>query len=81
MLALQQAAPRPQRRRAENVGALLRVVLDRGPVPRSVMARLTGLVSRVYGRAVHGYAATLSERAARRLAADPAVSYVEQDSG
>jgi hypothetical protein len=28
---------------------------------------------------VHGYSATLSESSARRLAADPAVSYVEQD--
>ncbi|MFI5911905.1 ROK family protein [Dactylosporangium sp. NPDC051541] len=46
MLVLSRApsrAPRPQRRRAVSVGSLLRVVLEHGPLPRSTMARLTGL--------------------------------------
>ncbi|WKU06130.1 S8 family peptidase [Micromonospora sp. HUAS LYJ1] len=39
----------------------------------------SGRVDRVYGRTVNGWSATLTERVARRLAADPAVAYVEQD--
>ncbi|MFG1610274.1 S8 family peptidase [Actinoplanes sp. NPDC049265] len=38
-----------------------------------------GAVSQVYGAAVTGFAARMSESAAKRLAADPAVAYVEQD--
>ncbi|GIG88742.1 S8 family peptidase [Plantactinospora endophytica] len=45
----------------------------------SLTSRYGGKVTRVFGRSVHGYSATLSESAARRLAADPAVSYLEQD--
>ncbi|MEU7875506.1 ROK family protein [Dactylosporangium sp. NPDC049140] len=43
MLVLSRASSRPQRRRAVSVGSLLRVVLEHGPLPRSTMARLTGL--------------------------------------
>ena len=38
-----------------------------------------GTVSQVYGAAVTGFAARMSESDAKRLAADPDVSYVEQD--
>jgi subtilisin family serine protease/lysophospholipase L1-like esterase len=38
-----------------------------------------GSVGRVYATALHGFEATLSEAAARRLAEDPAVAYVEQN--
>ncbi|MEU6075410.1 S8 family peptidase [Micromonospora sp. NPDC047074] len=41
--------------------------------------RYGGAVTRVYGAAVNGFAATLSAPAARRLAAHPDVAYVEQD--
>jgi subtilisin family serine protease len=36
-------------------------------------------VNRVYSSVLHGFATTMSERAAKRLAADPAVAYVEQN--
>ncbi|WP_428965021.1 S8 family peptidase [Micromonospora fluostatini] len=42
-------------------------------------ARYGGAVDRVYGSALTGFEVRLSERAARRLAADPAVSFVEQN--
>ncbi|MFG1776308.1 S8 family peptidase [Micromonospora sp. NPDC049048] len=41
--------------------------------------RYGGKVTRVYGAAVNGFAATLSTSAAKRLAAHPDVAYVEQD--
>ncbi|GGP71562.1 S8 family peptidase [Saccharothrix coeruleofusca] len=44
-----------------------------------LVAKVGGRVDRVYAAAFHGFAATLSERAAQRLAVDPAVEYVEQD--
>ncbi|SCL21924.1 S8 family peptidase [Micromonospora inyonensis] len=42
-------------------------------------ARYGGSVGHVYGSALAGFEVRLSERAARRLAADPAVAYVEQN--
>ncbi|MEH1016650.1 S8 family peptidase [Micromonospora sp. CPCC 206060] len=42
-------------------------------------ARYGGTVGHVYGSALNGFEARLPERAARRLAADPAVAYVEQN--
>ncbi|MFI1195185.1 S8 family serine peptidase [Micromonospora sp. NPDC020750] len=42
-------------------------------------ARYGGTVGHVYGSAVAGFEVRLTERAARHLAADPAVSYVEQN--
>ncbi|WP_320069852.1 S8 family peptidase [Micromonospora sp. RTGN7] len=42
-------------------------------------ARYGGTVGHVYGSAVTGFEVRLTERAARRLAADPAVSSVEQN--
>jgi subtilisin family serine protease len=42
-------------------------------------ARYGGSVARVYGAALDGFEARLSEAAAKRLAADPAVAWVEQN--
>jgi len=44
-----------------------------------LVGRFGGRIGRVYGSALNGYSVKLSEAAARRLAADPAVAYVEQD--
>jgi subtilisin family serine protease len=46
---------------------------------RSLASTYGAAVDRVYGAALNGFAASMSEAAARRLAADPAVAYVEQD--
>ena len=45
----------------------------------TVAARFGGAVDRVYGSALRGFSAKLSTTQAKRLAADPAVEYVEQD--
>ncbi|XVV06243.1 S8 family peptidase [Actinosynnema sp. CA-248983] len=45
----------------------------------SLAARFGGRVDRIFSTALNGFSATMSERAARRLAADPAVERVEQD--
>jgi subtilisin family serine protease len=45
----------------------------------NLAARYGGTTGHVYGDAVNGFEARLSESAARRLAADPAVAYVEQN--
>ena len=42
-------------------------------------AKYQAKVSHTYRHALRGFAGTLSEQAARRLAADPSVAYVEQD--
>ncbi|MEV0608988.1 S8 family peptidase [Polymorphospora rubra] len=64
-------------------GSYIVVLKDGQRVDATGAARLTarygGSVDRVYGRTVNGYAATLDERSARRLAADAAVAYVEQN--
>ncbi|MFC7548640.1 S8 family peptidase [Plantactinospora sp. GCM10030261] len=44
-----------------------------------LVKRYGGTVGDVYGAALTGFSATMSETQARRLAADPAVAYVEQD--
>ncbi|PPK68541.1 S8 family peptidase [Actinokineospora auranticolor] len=41
--------------------------------------RYGGTVEHTYSSALNGYSARLSERAARRIAADPSVAYVTQD--
>ena len=46
----------------------------------SLTSKHSGRVNHVYAKALRGFAATLSPKQARRLAADPAVAYVEQDS-
>lgn len=64
-------------------GSYIVVLNDGQRLDSDAASRLTsrygGRVTHLFGRSVHGYSATLSESSARRLAADPAVSYVEQD--
>src|SRR6185503_2328348 len=50
-----------------------------GPVDASLVRRYGGTVTGIYTDAVRGFTVSMSEPAARRLAADPAVSSVEQD--
>jgi subtilisin family serine protease len=64
------------------------VVLDDGRSPRSAAARTAGELAGRYGgqvratwsHALNGFAVTMDAAAARELAADPRVSYVEQDT-
>ncbi|MFD9358743.1 S8 family serine peptidase [Streptomyces sp. NPDC060031] len=46
---------------------------------RAVVERVGGSVRRTYGSALNGYSARMTERQARRLAADPAVTDVVQN--
>ena len=46
---------------------------------RGLTRQYGGAVGQSYTKAVHGFSAQLSETAAKRLAANPAVEYVEQD--
>jgi subtilisin family serine protease len=62
------------------------LVVFKDGVPASSRAHSTDVASRygakirhVYSHALHGFAATMSESAARRLAARPDVAFVEQD--
>jgi len=55
------------------------VVLENGANVDALAARYGAAVARKYTHALHGFEARLSEAGARRLAADPAVSYVEQN--
>ncbi|GAA1277022.1 S8 family peptidase [Saccharothrix xinjiangensis] len=57
-------------------GSYVVKVRDGAPDPS---ARLAGGVTRTYTGPFRGFAVSLTERQARRLAADPAVEYVEQD--
>lgn len=52
--------------------------LDRGKAD-SITGRYGGTVDKLYGHAVNGYTASLSRTQASRLAADPAVQYVERN--
>ncbi|WBB79615.1 S8 family serine peptidase [Micromonospora sp. WMMD882] len=62
-------------RRSPGVDAAAEV----GRVADRLRARYGGAVGHVYGSALTGFEVRLPERAARRLAADPAVAYVEQN--
>jgi subtilisin family serine protease len=56
------------------------VVFKDGVQTASTMtAKYGGQVKATWSDALNGYSATMSERQAKRLAADPAVAYVEQD--
>jgi subtilisin family serine protease len=46
---------------------------------RNLVARFNATITTEYGAAVRGFAVTVSEKGARRLAASPAVASVEQD--
>jgi len=50
-----------------------------GTLAGRLTARLGGVVDRTYSAALRGYSARMSETQAKRLAADPAVAYVEQN--
>jgi subtilisin family serine protease len=56
------------------------VVLNPGGVSRTLVETYGGEVTEDYQSAVRGFHATMTERQARRMAADPAVRYVEQDA-
>jgi len=55
------------------------VVLKDGAAPAATAAKYGAHVKHTFTAALHGYAATMTEAAAKRAAADPAVAYVEQD--
>jgi subtilisin family serine protease len=56
------------------------VVLKDTASPVDALAgKLGGLVHQTFSTALHGYSATMSESQAKRIAADPAVAFVEQD--
>jgi len=46
---------------------------------QSMTAKYGGQVTSTYNDALHGFAATMSDRQPRQIAADPAVAFVEQD--
>lgn len=67
-------------------GSYLVVLTDSAVASRGVEAQAAALVNRyggdigfVYDAAINGFSVTMSEADARRLAAHPAVEYVEQD--
>ncbi|GAA2676164.1 S8 family peptidase [Actinoplanes palleronii] len=63
-------------------GSYLVVLKDGGVATTQAGAltrKYTGTVREVYASALQGFAASMSASAARRLAADPAVAYVEQN--
>ncbi|WP_020670550.1 S8 family peptidase [Amycolatopsis nigrescens] len=55
------------------------VALKDGATADQVTGRSGGVVQRVFSAALHGYSAKMTESQARRVAADPAVAYVEQN--
>jgi subtilisin family serine protease len=61
-------------------GSYIVVLRDgQAAAPSALAARYGGKVEHVYSATITGYAATMSERDARRAAADPAVRYVAQN--
>ncbi|GIF21672.1 hypothetical protein BJ973_004884 [Actinoplanes tereljensis] len=58
-------------------GSYLVVLKGSSTVAKAGLSGVT--VTERYGAALNGFAAKMSESAAKRLAADPAVAYVEQD--
>lgn len=55
------------------------VVLKDGATAQSVTARHGGTIARTFTAALRGFTGTMTELQAKRVAADPAVSYVEQN--
>jgi subtilisin family serine protease len=74
--------------RSDAIAGQYIVVLKDGAMDRSrvdsissrLAARHSGRIGHVYSAALRGFSISLSETAAKRLAADPDVAYVEQDS-
>jgi subtilisin family serine protease len=62
------------------IGGSYIVVLRPGATGGGLMQRYGGEVTENYQTAVRGFSATMTAQQARRLAADPAVRYVEQDA-
>jgi subtilisin family serine protease len=60
-------------------GAYVVMLADHDRDPASLTARYGGTVTREYDSAVHGFAARMTPGQAARMAADPAVKYVQQD--
>lgn len=62
-------------------GSYIVVLKDTAQVAATELtARHGGAVRRTYSAALHGFAVSATERQAAAIAADPAVSYVEQDA-
>jgi subtilisin family serine protease len=62
-------------------GSYLVVLKDGAPaLAQDLAAKAGAKVTHTYQHALRGFAGTMSETAASRLAADPAVAYVEQDA-
>ena len=55
------------------------VVLKDGAATTATADKYGARVEHTFTSALHGYAATMTESAAKRAAADPAIAYVEQD--
>src|SRR3954469_7487143 len=55
------------------------VFKDGATAPSTMAAQYGGKVEHVYSAALHGYAAAMSERDAKRVAADRRVKYVTQN--
>ncbi|WP_370944395.1 S8 family serine peptidase [Amycolatopsis sp. cg5] len=55
------------------------IVTLKSGTAQDVTARHGGTVSRTYNSAIHGFAGQMSEKQAKRIAADPAVASVEQN--
>ncbi|WP_158888574.1 S8 family peptidase [Amycolatopsis anabasis] len=60
-------------------GSYIVVLKDSPAAAGDLVGRYGGQVKQTYTTALHGFAASMSERQAKRLAADPRVAYVEQD--
>jgi subtilisin family serine protease len=63
-------------------GSYIVVLKDGTPLvdtAKNVTSRLGGTVKRTFGTALHGFSGAMTEQQAKRVAADPAVAYVEQD--
>ncbi|OLB81470.1 MAG: hypothetical protein AUI14_03280 [Actinobacteria bacterium 13_2_20CM_2_71_6] len=61
-------------------GSYIVVLKDFERNPYALTGRYGGVVVREYGSAVHGFSARMSSGQAARMAADPAVAYVQQDA-
>lgn len=57
------------------------IVVMKGDAGKADLARFYGgTIERVFGKALNGFEVTMPEAAARRLAADPAVGYVQRNA-
>jgi subtilisin family serine protease len=61
-------------------GAYIVVLKDKSARPADLASQHGAKVGHVYSHALRGFSARMSEQAARQLAANPAVDFVEQDA-